>query len=123
MYEQDYIMRMIHDMVRMQLKLFFNIDEKTEPDIILMEDLHTGEKYDPLQDLLRRGEINDAENLLYEMIDPSRPEDLKLALLFYEQVSRIAPDVLEASDYSQEEIKEGIERILRMFGREAMDLF
>lgn len=119
MYEQDYIMRLIHEMVRMFLKLFFNIDEEKNEEI-LVEESSSGEKYDPLMELLNQGMINEAENLLYEELDPADKEDLKIGLLFYEKLSRLSPEVLEASDYTGEEIKEGIQHLLSLYGYENM---
>lgn len=115
MYEQDYIMRLIHEMVRLFIKLIFGIDEEKSEEIIINES-NSGEKYDPLLELLRQGKINEAENLLYEELDPNNKEDLKIALLFYERLSRLSPTELEMSDYTSEEIKEGIQRVLTMYG-------
>ena len=119
MYEQDYIMRLIHEMVRMFLKLFFNINEDKDEEIIV-EESNLGEKYDPLMELLNQGKINEAENLLYEELDPQNKEYLKIGLLFYERLGRLSPQVLETSDYTGEEIREGIRHLLSLYGYEDM---
>lgn len=115
MYEQDYIMRLIHEMVRLFIKLVFGIDEEKDEEVIINES-SSGEKYDPLLELLSQGKINEAENLLYEELDLNNKEDLKIALLFYERLSRLSPTELEVSGYTSEEIKEGILRVLAMYG-------
>lgn len=117
MYEQDYIMRLIHEITRMLIKLVFNIDEEKSEEVIV-ETSGLGEKYDPLLELLNQGKINEAENLLYEELDPADKEYLKIGLLFYEQLSRLSPEVLEASDYTGEEIKQGIQHLLSLYGYE-----
>ena len=82
MYEQDYIMRVIREMVRMILKLIFNIDtEKVTEDILDRESER--EKLHKLLELIENGKINDAENRLYELLDKGDSDSLKLALIFY----------------------------------------
>lgn len=119
MYEQDYIMRLIHEITRTLIKLIFNIDEEKNEEIMIQTG-GLGEKYDPLLELLKQGKINEAENLLYEELDPANKEYLKIGLLFYEQLSRLSPEVLESSDYTSEEIKEGIQHLLSLYGYENM---
>ena len=62
MVKQDYLMRLIHEMVRTIMKLIFNIDEKTVD--IEQELKETSDLYGRLLKLADEGKINEAEKLL-----------------------------------------------------------
>ena len=62
---QDYIVRLIHEMVRMVLKILFNITvEECEQQI--EENQEQSEMYSKLKFLINNGKINEAENLLFD---------------------------------------------------------
>ena len=61
MFEQDYVMRLIKEMVRAILKLLFNIDTES-PTIELLENKEEKETLENLIDMVDAGEINEAEN-------------------------------------------------------------
>ena len=75
MIENDYMMRIIHEMVRMWLKLLFNIDEVKEEEIIF-EDLDSQQLYQKLRLMAEDGQINEAENLLYEHLQSAGQQRL-----------------------------------------------
>ena len=72
MVKQDYLMRLIHEMVRTIIKLIFNIDEKTVD--IEQELKETSDLYIRLVWLADASKINEAENLLYEQLENGQPE-------------------------------------------------
>lgn len=114
MVKQDYIMRLIHEMVRTVLRLLFGINEEKEEIIFL--DAKSREVYNELLKMADEGKINEAENLIYEKLDTEDMECLKTALLFYDYINEMDDEMLAGAGYSREEIKEGIENILREFG-------
>ena len=59
------------------------------------------------------GQINEAENLLYEALDTSSLTDIETALIFYQHLSGFSISFLEKHNYSPEEIKLGLENIAR----------
>lgn len=123
MVERDYIMRLIREMVRAILKLFFNIDSESPT-----EDLLAGEEEKQLLDILLAmvdaGDINHAENQLYEIVSGGGMEKLKMALLFYSYLNDKSDDFLTEHDFSREEIKSGIKDMISMYGLESMaDVF
>ena len=69
-----------------------------------------------LKALCGRGEINAAENLLFEELDFSDPGTLPIALAFYEHLNRFSDQELEARDYSREEIFEGVKDCAEQYG-------
>ena len=82
MYEQDYIMRLIQEMVRAVLKLIFHIDTES-PAGKLLEDSEEKAGLDTLLNLADEGKINEAENTVFEITENMDYKKLEAALLFY----------------------------------------
>lgn len=119
MVKEDYIMRIIHEAVRTLLKLLFNIDEQKE-DEIEFEDMELEKAYRRLKLLAKEGKINEAENLLSDLLDGTDREGFKLALLFYDHINTFEEEQLDAAGYSREEIDEGILSAAKLYGYEGM---
>lgn len=110
MFEQDYIMRFIKEMVRAILKLLFNIDTESPT----AESLESTEQKETLENLLKMveaGNINEAENQLDDLISSNDRDSLKVALLFYSYLNDKPDDFLEANDFSRDEVKLGIQNV------------
>lgn len=118
MLEQDYIVRMIRELVRTILKLLFHIDDVD--DSIELENEEANELYQNIMVLVKQGNINDAENYLLEHMNLSNLETLKASLLFYDQLNQLSEELLEQADFSRDEIKEGIQTVLKQFGYESI---
>lgn len=119
MVKEDYIMRIIHEAVRMLLKLLFGIDEEKQEEFEF-EALETEEKYRRLRLLAKEGRINEAENLLSDWLDGQNREYFQMALLFYDYINSFDEERLEEAGYSREEITEGILYAARMYGHDGM---
>ena len=115
MFEQDYIMRMIKEMVRAILTLLFNIDTDS-PSAELLEDAEEQQTMDELLDMVDNGLINEAENRIYEMTEEGKKTDLEVALLFYSYLNDEPDEFLEAHNYSRDEIKTGLKDITVRYG-------
>ncbi len=72
--------------------------------------------YEEMDRHLRNGEINEAENILFDRAEPGNLQYLSLALSFYAQINDLAYDYLISRNYTPEEIKEGLDDIADMFG-------
>ena len=114
MFEQDYVMRLIKEMVRAILKLLFNIDTES-PTIELLENKEEKETLENLIDMVDAGEINEAENRLYDLISATDMNCLEVAILFYSYLNDKTDDFLEANDFSRDEIKLGMENVADNF--------
>lgn len=114
-FEQDYVMRLIKEMVRTILKLLFNIDAES-PTVELLEDKEEKEVLGNLLDMIDAGKINEAENILYDLINEADMNSLKVALLFYSYLNDKTDDFLEVNGYNRNEIKLGIEKVADSFG-------
>lgn len=68
MYEQDYIMRLIKELVRAVPKLIFHIDTES-PTEELLKDSEVETTLDALLDMVDEGKINEAENAVYEITE------------------------------------------------------
>lgn len=115
MFEQDYVMRLIKEMVRAILKLLFNIDTDS-PSAELLEDAKEQQTLDELLDMVDNGFINEAENKIYEITEEGKKTDLEMALLFYSYLNDKSDEFLEAHNYSRDEIKAGLKDITVRYG-------
>lgn len=119
MVKEDYIMRIIHEAVRLLMKLIFGIDEVKQEEIEL-ESQEAEEKYQRLKLLAKEGRINEAENLLSDWLDGQNLEYFQMALLFYDYINSFEEERLEKAGFSREEITEGILFAARMYGHDGM---
>ena len=118
MVEQDYIMRLIKELVRTLLKLLFQIDLEN-PYTEVYKENEEKSTLQALIDLIDRGLINDAENQLYDLISESSPvnsqSNLKTALLFYAYLNEKNNAYLEANDFSREEVRQGLKYVIDQY--------
>lgn len=105
MVEQDYIMRLIKEMVRAVMKLLFGVESELSARemVTLSEQGEIGER---LLSMVDEGKINEAENSLF-MVEEN-VDAPKLAVLFYSYLNDKDEAFLQANDYSREEIKQGL---------------
>ena len=115
MFEQDYIMRLVHEIARVLAKILFNIDSET-----VSEELESRiEETDVLEQLLDMddsGQINEAENKLYDLLNTGAPNCIETAILFYSYLNDKSDEFLKENDYSRGEVKEGIENVAERVG-------
>lgn len=116
MFEQDYIIRLIKEIIRTILKLLFNIDTEV-PTADLLENKEEKELLENLFEMVESGKINEAENLLYDLNDNSY---LKISLLFYSYLNDKTDEFLNENDFSREEIKSGLKNITDYLGLESI---
>ena len=119
MVEQDYIMRLIKELIRALLKVIFHTDLDM-PSVEMLKDAQRRCALEELLNLMDNGEINEAENRLSELLEDGGREELALALLFYSHLNEKSNDFLEAHDFSREEIKAGLEDALQSQGLSEM---
>lgn len=119
MIKEDYIMRLIKEMVRTILKLVFDIDIAT-PDIELLQDEEEKNRLTALQRLIDNGEINEAENQLFEILSQKSMIHLEMGLIFYSYLNDKTDDFLEEYDFDREEIETGIRDLISEYGLDSM---
>ena len=118
MLTEDYIVRMIRDMGQMLARVLGS--SAWEPEETAEQWVERTSGSAPLWDELCRlcglGEINRAENLLFEELDFSDESTFPIALGFYEHLNRFSDKELEAWDYSREEIFDGLRDCAEQYG-------
>ena len=122
MFEDDYLLRLIKEMVRTVLKLVFNLELKDDDPVSVVFESENAEKMlYLLTDLADLGFIDDAENQLYDFTQNSKDmEALKVALLFYSHLNQMDNEFLEDHDYSREEIVFGVKDVLERYHLDSM---
>lgn len=112
--EKDYYMRIVHEVVRMLIRLIFNKDIDRDEELKVSPEML--EKYKKLTAMIDDGEINEAENMLIDGLEADNRAYFELALLFYEKLNEKSEDFLETHDYSQEEILDGVKYVVDFYG-------
>lgn len=119
MFEQDYIMRLIKEMIRTMLKLLFNIDLKNQT-VEQLEDYEEKSTLKVLGDMVDAGMINEAENRIFAIVDTGDKTNLELALLFYSYLNDKSDEFLAENDFSRKEIHDDLNYILSQYGLDSM---
>ena len=117
-YEKDYIMRLIHGLAQMLAYLYFG---KRETDLPAVMGVEAGKENDVLRRMIDSGQINAAENRLFEMAeDAAWDEEQKAAMIlaFYDYLNSKKDEFLEKAGFSRDEIAEGLEDALKLIGKE-----
>ncbi len=119
MFEQDYIMRLIKEMIRAILKLLFNIDTDN-PMETLSEDKESQSTLEKLLDMVDNGNINEAENQIYNMTSDNNMANLKVALLFYSYLNDKDDEFLQKHGFCRDEIESGVKELAARYGLTGM---
>ena len=119
MFEQDYIMRMIKELIRGMLKIVFNIDTP-DPTMELLKNAEQLQTTEALLKMSDDGRINEAENRLFCVVEEGSTEDLKMALVFYAHLNEKSDTFLEEHSFSRQEIRSGLRDISHKAGIEGL---
>ena len=114
--EKDYILRMIKDLIKSiahiilgKSEIQYNLPEKDEYSRVDF-------LYVKLLELVNQGNINEAEDMLFDEINSSDMRQFEMAMSFYLYLNDFGDDYLEKNNYSRDEISEGIKSICKEFG-------
>lgn len=117
MFEQDYVMRLIKEMIRVILKLLFNIDVET-PTTRLIENEEEKATLEVLLDMIDEGAINEAENIIFELAEDNA--NLEMILLFYSYLNDKSDTFLVENHFSRKELQADLMNILSQYGLDSM---
>ena len=115
MFEQDYIMRQIQQILKVLIKVLFNIDNKS-PSLNLIQNVEVKETVGELLTKIDSGNINQAENEISKMTDTTTKDNLLAGLIFYSYLNEKDDDYLESHDFSREEVEDGLKNLLSKYG-------
>ena len=119
MFEQDYIMRLIKEMIRTILKLLFNIDSE-KPTAELLENREERLTLETFLDMVDAGNINEAENRIFAIVDTEDKNSLGMVLLFYSYLNDKSDEFLAENNFSRKEIHDDLKYILSQYGLDSM---
>lgn len=108
-------MRLVHEISRVLAKILFNIDSETVSEELVSRIEETDE-LEKLLNMVDNGQINEAENKLYGLLNVGATHCIETAILFYSYLNEKSDEFLNENDYSREEIKEGIEDVAERVG-------
>lgn len=122
MYQQDWIMRQIRSMTQAIARIIFK-KETVEYDITDKTNTEaTNWLYKELLNLIENLNINQAENLLFEKLETHDMKYLEIAIDFYERLNELSDEQLKKGDFTREEIKIGLNDVLKLFGINVSDV-
>ena len=123
MFEEDYIMRLIKEIIRAIIKVLFNVDTES-PTEELLDSEEDRQTLKLLTDMVDDGQINEAENKIYDMSEAGDKKCLEIAILFYSYLNKKMDNFLEQNDFSRDEIKAGLQDITAKYGLDGFaDMF
>ena len=106
MIKEDYLIRQIKSFARFLRKLF---KMEREEDKFFSQEM--GDLDSSLQELLDKGEINKAEDILFQNFS-TVDEYVLVVARFYERLNTMTEEELEKEDFTREEIKDGLVEIM-----------
>ena len=114
MLKNDYIMRKIEEWISMILEFVFKIDKNSSPEKLLKLEA-SKEILKDLKLKIDNGNINEAEDSLFEMLKHKTQDSLLIGLLFYSYLNEKDSKFLNEHDFERDEIKTGIKDLLNEF--------
>ena len=120
-FEKDYIMRLIHGVSRMLAWMIFGKNIAEEEELVSLMEKTCRENHDYLRQMIDSGQINQAEEKLFDLIETVTWDDRQIAALvlsFYDYLNSRDDDFLARSDFSRDEIISGLEDAMKMMNME-----
>lgn len=115
MYKKDWIVDQIEGIINLVSKVFLHKEDvsyQVSDTNLSDEDL----LYITLNNMLEQRKINEAENLLFSEITSLSEKNLAIAINFYSKLNQLNDETLQESNYSREEISQGLHDIMQRFG-------
>lgn len=115
-YQKDYLMRLIEDLIRFVAMVLFGKKTFQYEIIDDMFAAKTDKLHADLRALVAQRRLGEAEDMLFDAIEPGQRDGAMVALDFYQTLNALSDDELEAADFSREEIKDGLKQITALYG-------
>ena len=120
-YEKDYIMRLIHGVARILARILLAREMEEEGELIVFREQEAREKNDLFRRMIDEGQVNSAEERLFDLLETAGWDDREkasLAIAFYDYLNEKDDAFLAEADFSREEIIRGMDDALRIAGME-----
>lgn len=115
MFEQDYLMRQIKEMIAVIMKVVFGAELKSADEVIAFQQ-QSGDDNTILYRMIDSGNIREAEAMLYESMNAKTAANLLKGYAFYQYLCQKDDDFLEAHHYDRNMIANGVHRLAALFG-------
>ena len=116
-YEQDYILRLIKQVIRALIGILINKRTTLEYEMPVNNLRTSGDDLlSKLIILADKGCICEAENRIFEALESGSEEAFLMALYFYEHINEYDTDFLEDHHFSRGEIREGVILVAKKMG-------
>ena len=119
MFEQDYIMRQIHQIIQVLMKVIFKIDSPS-PSTAYIKDAETRQIADDMLKNIDVGNIAEAEEMLFSLIQNKTMDNLMAGLVLYSHINEKDDAYLEMNHYSRGTAENSMKRLLSEYGLEHM---
>ena len=116
-YEKDYIMRLIHGVAQVLARLLLGREMEQEGELVFFRDKRTRDLFGELRAMTDAGQVNAAEERLFELLETESWDDREkasLAIAFYDHLNDKDDAFLAEADFPREEIIRGMEDALRI---------
>ena len=120
MYEQDYIMRLIHQVIWAMFKLLFNVDIDASGEHLPIARDGDKQTLDRLTALLDAGRVGEAEDIVFEIADHADAADIPLVLTFFLRLNDRTDAFLEEHGFTREELADDLNAILKKYRLDGM---
>ena len=118
--EKDYIMRIIHEVIKLLISLVLGKNaNQAEPSPEMKYDL-SDSQCNRIRAMVDRGEMNEAENMLLDKLDCVVKSSIAELIFFYEYTSQQSDEFLEQHNYPKEEVLEGLRMLAAKTGFQHM---
>ena len=120
-FEKDYIMRLIHGVAQVLARLLLGREMEQEGELIFLREQAAREENDVLRRMIDNGQVNAAEERLFDLLETAMWDDREkasLAIAFYDYLNDKNDEFLAAADFSREEIIRGMEDALQIANME-----
>ena len=116
MFNKDFLVRQIELMTESIACLV--LDKETTAKYVIRSEVNQAETdlfYALICDLVTKKRINEAENLLFNMLDPDNRDHLAIATDFYSRLNSMTEKELDKADFSRNEIAVGLNEVRAIF--------
>lgn len=115
MFEQDYIMRQIRQIIEMAMKMFFNIDT-IKPETMMIQDTNKQAKSDELILKIDDNNIRDAIADFKSATDGNTKDDLLIGFNLFTRLCALDDDILETNNITYSEIQDEMRTFFAQYG-------
>lgn len=128
MFENDYLVRQIESISRVLSTILLKKDlpnNSIEDNLIKKDKLSNEEILEnELKEMIQLGNINEAENLLFENIEKDNfGRYLKTALFFYTELNKLNDNTLKKYGFLRDEILDGLGEVKRIYKTDELTTF